>query len=390
MNKKMRDLLAQMEAKRKSATTHLEDGDTQKAQAVMTEIDDLKAQYEIAEKLFKDEQAGIPDGGNTGDTSKKASGFEVIAKMLKKVSLNDTEKALITGGSSGENNLIPEDVDLAIRELRKQYKSAKNLVTVIPTDTLSGSFNFESGTPAGLAALTDGNAVADETNPTFARKSFAIKLYAKMIAISNILKGAEKSGLMAYLNKWFIKNAIITENTAIFTALKTGKSVKALKGLSALKTSLNKDLDPDALIGAVIVTNQTGFDAMDSETDAAGNPLLTTDLANPTMKRFKGIPIEVFSDAQLPNVSGKAPIFYGALDAGCYFIEMMGLEFATSDQFLFNKNQIALRVIEGFDVIQADTNTYIYGTFEPADPKVINTKVTNTTADPVNTKAVTA
>lgn len=373
MNKKMRELLAAIEAKRKEARTFQDASDTEKAATALDEIDELQKQYEVEKRLFEAERSEVPDEGNQ-DTEKRSTGFEVIAKMLKRQPLTDAEKALITGGTSGENNLMPEDVDLAIKELRKQYKSAKTLVTVIPTDTMSGGFNFESGTPAGLTSLTDGDDVDATGDPTFTRKPFAIGLYGKLIAISNVLKGAEKAGLMAYIDKWFVKNAIISENAKIFTALKEGKTVKALKGLSELKTSLNKDLDPDALIGAVIVTNQTGFDAMDSEVDAVGNPILTTDLADPTRKLLKGIPIEVYSDAQLPNVSGKAPIFYGALDAGCYFIDKDGLEFAVSDQYLFGKNQTALRVIEGFDAIQADSNAYIYGTFVPADPKTVSTK----------------
>lgn len=362
MNKRMRELLTQIETKSKEARGYVDKKDTEKAGATMTEIESLQKEYEIEEKLFKAEQGAVPD---KPEKAAKVTGFGVITKMIQNKRLDDTEKALITGGVSGENSLIPEDVDLAIRELRKQYKSAKDIVTVIPTDTMSGGFNFESGTPAGLADLTDGEEVTTETNPTFVRKSFAIKLKGKLIPISNVLKGVEKAGLMSYINRWFLRNAIITENKAIFDALKLGKTIKVLAGWAALKTSINKDLDPSALIGAKIVTNQTGFDVLDSELDEQGRPILQSNPANPTQKLFQGLSIEVFSDTELPNVVGKAPIFYGALDAGAYFIEMKGLEFATSDQYLFGKNQTALRVIEGFDVIQADTGAYIYGTIEP-------------------------
>lgn len=363
MNKKMRELLAKIEEKRATAKSYLEANDTEKAAAAMTEIEDLQKQYEIAEKLLKAEQDEIPDVAPA--IAKKANGFDTVAKMLRKESLSDTEKALITGGANGENLLMPEDIDLAIRELRKQYKSAKGLVTVIPTDTMSGGFNFEKGAPAGLASLTDGDDVDATGEPQFERKSFAVKLFGKLIAISNVLKGAEKAGLMAYINKWFVKNAIITENKAIFDALKNGKTVKVLKGWAAFKTSINKDLDPSALIGAKIVTNQTGFDVLDSELDGQGRPILQTNPAIPTQKLFQGLPVEVFSDAELPNVAGKAPVFYGNTEAGAYFIEKNGLEFAVSDQYLFGKNQTALRVIEGFDVIQADAGAYLYGTIEP-------------------------
>jgi pyruvate/oxaloacetate carboxyltransferase len=44
-------------------------------------------------------------------------------------------------------------------------------------------------------------------------------------------------------------------------------------------------------------------------------------------------------------------------------IEYNGLEFATSEHALFNKNQNVIRVLEGYDVISTDTGAYIYGSF---------------------------
>lgn len=362
MNQKMREILAKIEEKQKAAKSSFDASETEKAKTALDEADALQKEFEVAKRLFEAERQTVPD--DPEPTDKMVGGFGIIAKMLRKQPLDTTEKALITGGTDGENNLLPDDVDLAIREMRKQYKSAKELVNVIPTDAMSGGFNFEAGTPAGLTDLTDGDDVDGAGEPSFVRKPFAIKLKGKLIAISNVLKGAEKAGLMAYINRWFVRNAIISENADIFTALKKDKTAKTLKGLLALKTSINKDLDPSALIGGVIITNQTGFDLMEQELDANGRPLLAPNPQDPAQKTFCSLPVEVFSDAQLPNASGKAPIFYGALDAGCYFLEKNGLEFAVSDHYLFGKNQSAIRVIEGYDVIQADADAYIYGLYE--------------------------
>ena len=43
------------------------------------------------------------------------------------------------------------------------------------------------------------------------------------------------------------------------------------------------------------------------------------------------------------------------------------LTFDISEHFLFNKNQNCLRVTEGFDVMEADTSAYIYGSFEASE-----------------------
>lgn len=364
MNKRMREILGLIEIATNSAKAFRDEKKFCEATEKLTEVSTLKQEFEVEKGIFESEKGAVSDTGQ--DTKEaKANGFEIISKKLRNQPLSDTEKALITGGTNGENLLIPEDVDFAIRELRKQYKSAKGIVNVLPTESLAGGFNFEEGTVTELDSFTDGGDIATSTDPRFVRKPFAIGFKGVTMPISNILVGAEKASLMSYINRFFLKKAILTENKAIFTALKLGKTAKTLKGWTALKTSINKDLDPSALIGARIVTNQTGFDVLDSELDKNGRPILKENPANATEKLFQGLPIEVFSDAELPNVTGKAPIFYGAIQDGCYFIEHASLQFASSTDFLFGKNQTALRVIEGFDVIQADAGAYIYATIEP-------------------------
>ena len=374
MNKKMRELLAKIKEKNLQARKFQNEGKVAEAKQLIDEINDLKMSYENEKALFEMEKKQVPDDPKNAT---KADGFKAMAKIALRKKLTEAENALVTGtsGTDGENFLVPEDVDTTIRELRKTYMSAKDLVTVVPTSSLTGSFVFEKGVPTGLADFEDGSAITEETNPTFEQKKFQITHKGKIFPISNILLESEKAGLTSYLNNWFVKNSIISENTDIFDKLKNGKTVKAIKGLDELKSSINKDLDPSALIGAVIVTNQTGFDIMDSEKDAVGRPILKEDYANPTQKLFQGLPVVVFPDSQLPNVkTGQAPIFYGNLKAGCYFIDKKGYQFATSTEYKFNMNMTTMRVIESYDVIQADSTTYIYGTLTAADGKVVATK----------------
>lgn len=176
---------------------------------------------------------------------------------------------------------------------------------------------------------------------------------------------------MGYINRWFIKNAIITENAAIFAQLKNGYNEgtpKAIAGWKELKKSINVDLDPSCRIDGHIVTNQSGFAALDAEEDADGRPVLQPNPAHATEKLFQGLPVKVFPDAQLPNIDATHfPVIYGATKAGCTFIEYQGLTFDTSEHYLFGKNQNCLRVTEGFDVMGTDTSAYIYGSFTASE-----------------------
>jgi HK97 family phage major capsid protein len=305
---------------------------------------------------------------------KGISGFALIAKCLRGQPFTAREleaitptpevsKALLSGtnAANGENYLIPEDVTLSIQTLRRSYASAKELVTVLPTTTLSGSFTWESGAPAGLVSFDDGSNVPDSDEPNFKNVKFNIRWKGAIIPISNILSAVEAAGLTAYLNRWFVRKAILSENADIFAALKKDKTAKALTGMDDLQKSLNLDLDPACLVNGLIATNQTGFNLMDQEKDADGHKLLQPDPTKPTGHLFKGLPVLVYSDKQLPNEGGKAPVFYGDTKSGVWFMEFSTSYFATSTHAGFLKNQTLMRVIEGYDVIAADKDAYCYG-----------------------------
>lgn len=369
MNKKMRELQNLIMQKSQEVKSFLdgEAKDLDKAGALLDEIDALQKEFDLLARAEKANKAGVPE--TPAQDPEKADGFQAVAKMLAKRDLSDAEKALVTGdgAADGENLLIPDDVKAEINELRKTYISAKSLVTVETTDALAGSVNYEDGVPTGLTEFEDGAEIATETNPKFKAIKFAIKHFGKLIPISRILIGAEKAGLMGYINRWFLKNAVLTENAAIFGAWKAGYNggtPKAIAGWKELKKSITVDLDPSCLLAGVIVTNQSGFACLDAEEDADGRPVLQPNPANPTQKLFQGLPVHVFPDAQLANIDATHfPMIYGDTKAGATFVEHKALEFQTSEHYFFGKNQNCLRVIEGFDVMSTDTSAYIYGSF---------------------------
>ncbi len=371
MNKKMREIQAQILELTETAKSYMAEGegrDLTKAEETLDKIDALQKEYDLEARMAAKAKAGVPAEEVVKDT--KVDGFNLIAKLMHKKGLTDVEKtALISGANSenGETYLVPEDVKAEINELRKTYISAKSLVTVETTDALAGSVTYEAGTPAGLTDFDDGDAIVEETGVSFVLKKFAIAWKGKLIPVSRILLGAAKASIMAYLNRWFVKNAVLSENAKIFETLKTGYNggtPKALAGWKALKKSINVDLDPSCLLDGVIVTNQSGFAALDEEEDKDGRPVLQPNPAHPTEKLFQGLPVKVFPDAQLPNIDATHfPVIYGATKAGATFVEHQNLEFAASEHYLFNKNQNCLRVIEGFDVMSTDTTAYIYGSF---------------------------
>ena len=385
MNKKLRAILAKMEQKHELAKGYM-DGDNKdvaKAEALMNEVAELQKEYEVEMKIYEAEKNfNAPNDDQIEDAAKanetEVDGFVMIGKMLRGATLNEAEKSALlsttTTGVNGEENLLPEDVQLAIHELRRTHLSARDLVTVTNVSTLTGQTTYDTADTQELEALTDGDVIVEADAPKFRNVQWAIDFYAKLLPISNILIGAEKSGLMAYLNRWFLKSSVNTENKAIFTMLKTfTPTPKALKGWSTFQHSILTDLDPSMLLDGVIVTNQTGYALLAGEKDENGRGILQDNPATPTKKIFEGLTVHVFPNAQLPDLTAgtKAPVFYGSLKAGVEFKNYESLQFAVSQHFLFNKNQTVMRVIQGFDLVKIDDKAVIYGAFE-ATPVVVS------------------
>jgi HK97 family phage major capsid protein len=359
MNKELRDLLEAINNKKDEARTLVNNKQLDEAKALTGEIKDLQKEFDVKMALFEEEKENVivPEAKDS-----KIDAVKAFVKALSGAPLTEAENALLTGGANGENLIIPQDIQTQINELRRQYKSARSLVGYYKTNTLTGSFVFEdTSTITGLTDFSDGADVPASNEPKFVNKQYSIKDKGALLPVSNKLIRNEAGGLIDYLGRWFNRKAIRTENADIFAALKSNKTAEALADWKALKKSINIDLDPALQVGMVIVTNQDGFDVLDSALDEQGRPVLQPNPTNPTQKLFMGYPVEVFSNAELPTVADKAPIFFGSLEDGVEFIDRDLMQFDTSEHAAFGKNQTVIRVIESYDVIQKDKDAYVFG-----------------------------
>lgn len=353
------------------------------AEAVITQCEEIRQQIADLEK--QDEQEQRLNNLNTGGKKTMENNnpeirtfSSVIAsdeysqafyKSIRNKRLTPEEEAILAevrllSGATATNSTglpLPQDINVAINEAKRQYKSLKTLVGNYPTNTLTGQFTFEdSGSMTELVNFDDGEEL-EEQEPKFRTVSYALKNYGAITKISNSMLQDEASAIRNFLASWFAKKAIKTENSKGFAKLKEGKVAKDIVDWKALKKSVNKDLDPVVAVNAIIVTNQDGFDVLDSALDGQGRPVLQPNPTNPTQMLFMGKPIYVFSNAELPTAAGKAPILYGNLVDALWFIDRNVYELGFSEHAGFTSNTTVARVVERFDLVKADADAYVYG-----------------------------
>ncbi len=248
--------------------------------------------------------------------------------------------ALTEGGGSPAGTdggfLVPEDIDNTIRELRRELNPLAPLFSEETVTAPTGWRVIDTAPTSAMPSIEEMGTVANNSDqPAFAKVTYTLTKYGLRIPISNELLNDEVANLMGYLGRWFAKKLVLTENSLLLTALKTLTASALTSGTitpdSAIKTILNKTLDPAISASAVILTNQSGFDALDQLVDDMGRGLLQPDPTNATLMRMFGRRVIAVSDAQLPNTSSKPEFFIGDFKEFATLFRKDGFEVASTD-----------------------------------------------------------
>ncbi len=373
------EMKANLETLKAEAQNAITNGNAIEAQEKVDAVKDMKKRIAMQEAIEHEAKEAVKDNEPISKQKVAKSNATWIRAAIKKMTgkqLDDVENSLLlptstsTHGEKGEGYILPQDIRTIITKKIRQYKSFRDVVGYIPASALTGSFpveNFETVT--GLTDFADGTDGTDSTDISFTNVSFSLKEKAAFIKLSNTLLALTDNALISYISDVFAKKAVVTENAMAVTALEKDKTKKVLADWKALKSSLNKDLDPAALYGTVIVTNQDGFDYLDSALDTTGRPILQPNPADATQKMFNGFPVVVFSNTLLPSATKagtsknetRAPLYYGNLNEAVKFVDLEGqISFATSTEAGFMSNVTIARLIEFVDCIQVDASDKCY------------------------------
>jgi len=383
MSKELRQLYADLNAKQVEANTLMtKEGVTKdELNAKLGEVQTLQAKVDMQKaidggKTF-DENGVELTGSDAKDQSdrkneSKATYQSAFMNALRRKATNEDCKILNalnpnTNDGADGGLLIPQDIQTAINQYKRDLPQLEALINVVPVGTSSGSRVFEKiATMTALTNITDLTAdIADMGNPTFENVTYAIKDYAGYMPVPNDLLNDSDQNIMAYLTQWIARKSVVTRNSLILSIL-TGLTPTTFADYKAIKKALNVTLDPMLATGAIIVTNQDGFQYLDTLEDGNGRPILQTDVTQPSRKLFAGKPVEVISNSVLATTGTStklAPMFVGNLLEAITLFERQGHQVASTNVggTAFQKNRTEIRVIEREDIKAIDTSAVIYG-----------------------------
>ncbi|MBB6283815.1 phage major capsid protein [Geobacillus subterraneus] len=393
MGKELREMLQKLEQMKAEVRALLAEDKVDEAEKRMEEVRALQKKIEVQRQLEEEERGGLGLGGgySVGDETRAATKEDaeleqeyrqIFMKAIRRRPVSSDERSIIAeyekravmneGGTNpaipdGDSSLIvPKDIQTRINEIMRAQNDLSQYVRVEEVTTLSGSRVLEKDETMTPFALIDEYGVLPETdNPKFVAVSYSVKKRGGILPITNELLADSDQNIINYITRWIGKKAVVTRNKLIIDLLLT-MSPKDLADLKVVKKVFNVDLDPALSLSSIVLTNQDGYNWLDSQQDANGRFLLQDDITQPGRKLLFGRPVVVCSNRYLPSIAGtpnKAPIFIGNLEELIVLFSRRFFELAATKEGgdAFKRDTTDLRTIMRDDIKFWDTGAAVYG-----------------------------
>ena len=297
--------------------------------------------------------------GAAGDRTRYLQNADIVHRAVKNEGM--TEGTPADGGL-----IVPSDIQTMIREQMRALNPLSELFTVETVSTNTGSRVRDTAPTNGFTKVAEMGTISKDDKPAFTKVEFTVEDYALIVPVSNDLLSDTDQNLLAYLSRWLGKKAVITENKLLLTLLTAldgaAASITEAGALKTIKKLVNVTLDPIFGVSASFLTNQSGFNFLDSLEDGNGRPLLQINPADRTQYMVGGRAVHVVSDAVLPNKT-TAPLYVGDFKSFGTLFRRQTMEIASTNVGgnAWNTNSTEVRAITRLAVAKFDDKAVAAG-----------------------------
>jgi HK97 family phage major capsid protein len=375
MNKKMREILAKIQAKTAEAKSFME-GETKdldKATSIMDEVDALQKEYETEKRIYEMEKLSGAQGATAMVESEeqKETKEDEVAKFAKAVR-QFIRKGLVEGVGEDGGYTVPEDVSTRVEQYKDVDYALEQDIDVVKVSTNKGSRTYQKKTtPNTFVDIDENGEITEEIEaPKFERVPFVIQDRAGFMPVSNDLVADSDANIMGIVAEWLGTADVNTTNAKVLAKV-AEKAQIDLKDINGIKKALNVTLGQAYKSGAKIYTNDDGLNYLDTLVDGNERPLLNPDPTAPaTMQLRCGttvLPIKVLPNKVWASVGGKIPFIVGNLYDYVRKYDRQSMSIKASDVAsiggfnAFANNMTLLRVIVRDDYRVKDADSIVHG-----------------------------
>ena len=308
--------------------------------------------------------------------------FAMAARNRFKNTMNE-------GTAADGGYTVPADILTRINHYKEAKFSLKKLVRVENVTTNTGRRIFQTkASHSGFSSVNEAAAIGQGTAPQFGKIDYAIDKYAGILPVTDELLADSDANITDVLVSWLGDEGVATENTQILSLINPGSTGTNITSapIDGIKNALNVTLGQAYAEGAAVITNDDGFNFLDTlKVGANSNEYLlkpAKDQTAPTPYTLavgaRLVPVVVVPNAVFPstvvatgdNAGTYIPFVVGDLNEAVAFFDRQQLSIMTSNVASINvtvnnatttlsafENDLTMfRGIMRFDVVSRDSD----------------------------------
>lgn len=373
MNKKLLELLNQINAKKAEVQNLAEAGNIEAAQSAKDELIAMQNKFNLLKDVLD------PDVLEPVDMTLAAAPVltpvepknDSVSEFANAARQRFRNAGMKEGTPADGGYTVPEDIQTRINEYREAQASLISLVDVENVTTNKGQRTFKKrAQQTGFVKVAEGGKIGAGVTPQFERLSYEIEKYAGYFPVTNELLSDSDANIVGTLTAWIGNESRITRNKLILTTLGT-KEKTPIATLDDIKKALNVTLGQAFKPTSRIVTNDDGLQWLDTLKNDKGEYLLQPSPADPMQLRLCAgattIPVTVVPNADLPTATDKIPFIIGDLKEAVKFFDRNQMSIMASDIAsigtlnAYEMDMTLFRAIEREDCVLKDKEAFVYG-----------------------------
>ncbi len=381
MNEELKKMLDDIKAKKQEVRDLCKVGKIEDAKKAKDELKELQKKFDLLYDLEQDKLDDMQQKAADGtakkvvdQTKKITSAFvNAIKAAVGKGDLSEDDKEILNSMNEEKDEdgglTVPKDIRTAVKELRRSEDALENLVNVERVTTLSGSRVIERYAEQTPFDNVDEAAEFPEiSTPQFEKIDYKVKKKGGILKVTQELFSDTTENTIGYLKRWIAKKAKATRNFMIIAKVReiTKDAEVPVAGLDDLKKIFNILLDPAIALSACVVTNQDGYNWLDTLKDKDGKYIMQPDPTKPMSTLLFGkYPVKKVGNKTMPSVavSGgyKVPIVCGDLKEAITIFdrETLTIDISSTAGKLWETDQTGIKVRERLDIQGVDEEAII-------------------------------
>lgn len=389
MRKNVIALLNAINAKKAEVQAFVEADQIEEAKVAKDELQKLQNKFDLIKDIEDPELVNnaVPAGAVPAEPAQDS--VHAFAEAAR----HHFKNTMTEGTNSDGGYTVPQDIRTRINKFKEGKFSLKSLVRVENVTTNVGRRTFQAkATHTGFSSVNEGAAIGQKATPTFSVVNYSIDKFAGILPVTDELLADSDANITDVLVQWLGEEEIATENAQILSLINPGSTGNAWTSglIDSIKTALNVTLGQAYAESAAIITNDDGFNYLDTLKITGTNEYLlkpAKDQTAPTPYTLAVgarrvpvvvVPNNVFASTVIAtgdNAGTYIPFVVGDLKEAVAFFDRQKLSIMTSNTAsinvtsggsttvvsAFESDMTLFRGIMRFDVVSRDSDAIVKG-----------------------------